>query len=155
MLNLPRISEGLELSGYYSVILSVYHRITVRCTRVVGELKAPGSTFKPCRCLESDCYFDSSIPFASEKPRRPDLQSKIEPLLKGRLIRILWKKDICHNPGGSKSTGLIAGFKARLEKGRMSCFFFFRLLYMPVCCSVLLLTTWLRSFTDTFTDSFQ
>ena len=43
MLSSPRISGGLETSGYYSVILSVYHRITVRCTRVVGELYAPGS----------------------------------------------------------------------------------------------------------------
>ena len=38
MLSSPRISGGLETSRYYSVILSVYHRITVRYTRVVGEL---------------------------------------------------------------------------------------------------------------------
>ena len=55
MLSPPRISGGLETSGYYSVILSVYHRITVRCTRVVGELYAPGSIYKPCKCLKSDC----------------------------------------------------------------------------------------------------
>ena len=55
MLSSPRISGGLETSGYYSVILSVYHRITVRCTGVVGELYAPRSVFEPCGCLESDC----------------------------------------------------------------------------------------------------
>ena len=55
MLSYPRNSGGLETSGYYSVILSVYNRITIRCTRVVGELYAAGSIFKPCRCLESDC----------------------------------------------------------------------------------------------------
>ena len=55
MLSSSRISGGLETSGYYSIILSVYHRITVRCTRVAGELYAPWSFFKPCRCLESDC----------------------------------------------------------------------------------------------------
>ena len=34
-----------------------------------------------CRCLETDCYFESLIPFATEKPRRPDPRSNIEQLI--------------------------------------------------------------------------
>ena len=36
--------------------------------------------FSRGRCLESDCQFESSILFAFERPRMPDLELKIEQL---------------------------------------------------------------------------
>ena len=39
LLNSPRISGGLETSGY----LFVRHHATIHSTRIVGEIQAPGS----------------------------------------------------------------------------------------------------------------
>ena len=61
--------------------------------------------FSSGACLESDRYFNTSIPFATEKPGRPHLQLKI------KHVTVTARREVLPNYNGKIATIIIANRK--------------------------------------------
>ena len=59
---------------------SVTNPLTFSCKMKIAGFMACSDGFSPGARLERDWKFEISIPFATEKPRSPDLRFKIEQL---------------------------------------------------------------------------